>query len=87
MSRDVRVKLDRSVLEAILKGNAEGIDTRGMIRGATERVRDAAGEGHGMDLSTGRQRLNGRVWTVTNHAKARQRKNGNLLKALQGGKV
>lgn len=81
------MKLDRAVLEAILKGGAEGIDTRGMIRGAAGRVQNAAGEGHGMDLTTGRQRLNGRVWTVTNHAKARQRKYGSLLKALQAGRV
>lgn len=84
---DVQVKLDRSVLSAILKGGAGDIDTRGLIRAATDRVVAAAGEGHGSELAVGRQRLNGRIWTITHQAAVRQHRDGTLMKATRAGAV
>ena len=78
---------DRSAFAAILKGTAPGVDTAGMIRRSTRAARARAGDGHGSAVTTGRQRLNGRLWTITHRAARAQRDSQNLSNAVRAGAV
>lgn len=78
---------DGSAFTAILKGTAPGIDTAGMIRRSTQAALARAGEGHGSAVTTGRRRLNGRLWTITHRAARAQRDSQNLSNAVRAGAV
>ncbi|MGC4964243.1 hypothetical protein [Gordonia sp. DT101] len=80
----IKIKFNRDHGQQIMKSRA----MRKVLDAETSRTMTAlpeAGDGYESIVENGGDRLRGAVWTVTNKAKARTARDGELLTALLGG--
>ena len=80
MSR-IRIKLNRAGVRELLRSE----EMAGICRELAEGVAARAGDGYGVNVHTGRNRVNASVSADTYEAKRDSLKNDTLIKALYAG--
>lgn len=78
----VRIKLNRQGIREILRSDGVKAD----LSKRAQRVRNAAGPGHAVDVTTGRNRVRASVRTDTIDAMLAQAETKNLTRAMQAAR-